>query len=125
MRAENGDAARRVRAIQVFRNRDRCCEADASLRAVLIAVKGAPGPAQRVVLDDDAEMRGAVVVAVLATNAVDRPAVRATTSSRTAFDPVSLATRPGTSSDESSQGARGVATVSAAVGVTAARVPRM
>ena len=47
----------RLGAREELRDRERGGHADGTLRAVLVAVKVARGPAQRVVLDDDAEIR--------------------------------------------------------------------
>ena len=64
-RAEHGHTPGTPGAGQEFRNRDSSREADRALRAVLIAVKWPPGTAQRVIFDDDADVRSAVVLAVL------------------------------------------------------------
>jgi hypothetical protein len=64
-RAENDDGARRFRARQEFGNGNRGGDPDGTLRGVLVAVERPFGPAQRVVLEDDAEVRawGRLVVA--------------------------------------------------------------
>ena len=61
-RAVDNDAAWRLRPREVLGHRDRRRHADRSLRAVLIAVERALRAAQRVVLEDDAEHRAAVVL---------------------------------------------------------------
>ena len=63
-RAEDDDAAGRVRALQPLRHRDRGGHADRALRAVLVAVKDALRAAQRVVFENDAQIRRAAIAFV-------------------------------------------------------------
>ena len=72
-RAVNDRRCRACCARQVLGDRDRGGDADRPLRAVLVAVKRALGAAQRVVFEDHAERRRAVVALYFATNAVVRP----------------------------------------------------